>query len=656
MASSSKIKGITIEIGGNTTKLENALKDVNKVIYGTNNELKELNRALKLDPKNTELLAQKQELLKSNIEATTNKLKTLKSAQEQMGSYSKLTDAQKESYRALSVEISKSETALKGMQKELKATGSINLSGLVNGLKNVGEIAGQVLKKVTQVATTVGTALTAVVSAGVKSYADLEQNIGGVETLFGKSANKVIKNAEQAYKTAGVSANEYMQGVTSFSASLLQSLGGDTEKAADIADMAFRDMADNANKFGTSMDSIQSAYQGFAKGQYQLLDNLKLGYGGTKTEMQRLLKDAQKFSGVKYDINNLNDVYEAIHVIQQEMGVTGTTAKESSETISGSVGSMKAALSNFLNGSGSPEDLADSMITAFNNIAKTVQKIAPKILNGIVDIAKKILPTIIKVLNDNLPMLMTAALQLMQDLLDTISQNTQPLIDMINSLVNNIVTFITNNLPTIFKIGLDILLSLINGISQNLDKIIPAITECILTMVQTLVDNIDLVIEAGFKLIVGLAKGLVLAIPKIIEKIPEIIKSLATGFAKLAADIVSIGKEILDWLIDGLLTIGTKLADAAKQIWEEFKKSLQRYFGGLGSYVSDLIKGKTTAEIPLTVGGEFNNNPTGTSKTSNNQVTLEIGTFVNNTSSDINTIAEDIGYLVRNAAFGKGGR
>ena len=392
---SSKIKGITIEIGGNTTKLENALKDVNKVIYTTNNELKDLNKALKLDPKNTELMAQKQEVLKTNIEATTNKLKSLKSAQEQMGSYAKLTDSQKESYRALSVEIAKSESALKGMQKELKETSSINLSGLVNGLKNVGEVAGQVLLKVTQIASTVGAALGALVTAGVKSYADLEQSIGGVETLFGDNADKVIKNAEKAYKTAGISANEYMQTVTSFSASLLQSLGGDTEKAADVADMALRDMADNANKFGTDMSSIQNAYQGFAKQNYTMLDNLKLGYGGTKKEMERLLKDAQKFSGVKYDINNLNDVYEAIHVIQEEMGVTGTTAQEASETIAGSVASMKAAYSNFLNGSGSPEDLADSMITAFNNIAKSVEKLAPKILNGIVDVAKKILPTVI---------------------------------------------------------------------------------------------------------------------------------------------------------------------------------------------------------------------------------------------------------------------
>ena len=271
------IKGITIEIGGNTTKLESALKNVNKVVYSTNSELRQLNQALKLDPKNTELLAQKQDVLKKNIAATTERLNTLKTAQSQMGSYASLTEAQKEQYRALSVEIAKGESALKNMNKELKSTGGIDLSGLKGALSKIGEVALDVAKKMAQVTAAAAGALAGLVTAGVKSYADLEQNLGGVETLFGDSANKVVENAKNAYKTAGVSANEYMAGVTSFSASLLQSLGGDTAKAADVADMAFRDMSDNANKFGTDMGSIQNAYQGFAKQNYTMLDNLKLG-------------------------------------------------------------------------------------------------------------------------------------------------------------------------------------------------------------------------------------------------------------------------------------------------------------------------------------------------------------------------------------------
>ena len=653
---SSKIKGITIEINGNTTKLENALKDVNKVVYSTNNELKELNKALKLDPKNTELMAQKQELLKKNIEATTNKLNSLKTAQQQMGNYSKLTDAQKESYRALSIEISKSETALKGMQKELKATSSINLSGLVTGLKNVGVIAGQVLGTVTKVASTVGAALTAVVGAGVKSYAELEQNIGGVETLFGKDAEKVIKNAEQAYKTAGVSASEYMEGVTSFSASLLQSLGGDTAKAADIADMAFRDMSDNANKFGTDMSSIQSAYQGFAKQNYTMLDNLKLGYGGTKTEMQRLLKDAQKFSGIKYDINNLNDVYAAIHVIQEEMGVTGTTAKESSETIAGSVKSMKSAFGNFLNGTGSPKSLADSMLTAFNNIAKNVKTLAPKILDGIVDVVNEVLPSIIEMLSDNLPTLIDAALSLMQNLLNSIANNVQPIMQMVKTVVKNIVKFITSNLPTIVKAGLDILLSLIDGISENLDEIIPAVVDCILTITTTLLENIDKIIEAGFNLILGLAKGLVQAIPKLVEKIPDIIQALVDGFKKLAVKIFELGEQILDWLIEGIVNIGVKLALAAKKIWEEFKTQIKRYFGNMGSFFSSGLIDKNADDFNLGSSTEESSKASAAVSKPSGAVTINIENFNNSSSSSVQSFAQELEFYRKNYALAKGGK
>ena len=188
----------------------------------------------------------------------------------------------------------------------------------------------------------IGKALASSISEG----AALQQSIGGIETLFKESAEKVKQNAQMAYKTAGMSANEYMEQTTSFAASLLQSLGNDTAKAADMADMAMTDMSDNANKMGTDMEMIQNAYQGFAKQNYTMLDNLKLGYGGTKEEMQRLLKDAQKITGVKYDIKNLSDVYSAIHVIQGELDITGTTAKEASSTISGSFAAVKASLKN----------------------------------------------------------------------------------------------------------------------------------------------------------------------------------------------------------------------------------------------------------------------------------------------------------------------
>ena len=231
--------------------------------------------------------------------------------------------------------------------------GRVSLDGVdraekeLNNFTDTGERTSSRLSKFGDVAKTIGKGVLvgtgAVVAAGIglvkqvsDSYGQLQQSIGGIETLFGESAQKVINNANNAYKTAGMSANDYMQQVTSFSASLLQSLGGDTEKAANSADMAIRDMSDNANKMGTSMEMITNAYQGFSKQNYTMLDNLKLGYGGTKTEMERLLADAEKIGGIKYDISSLDDVYQAIHVIQGELGITGTTALEAGETIEGS--------------------------------------------------------------------------------------------------------------------------------------------------------------------------------------------------------------------------------------------------------------------------------------------------------------------------------
>ena len=609
---SKNIKGITIKIGGDTTELSKALKDVNGIVAKSNSELKSLNQALKLDPKNTELLSQKQEVLKNNIKATTERLNTLKEAQRQMGSYNSLTDEQKESYRALSVEISKSESALKGMNKELKQTGGINLEGLKNGLKKTGEVAADVAKKMLQVTTAVAAALSAVVVAGVKSYAEMEQNLGGVETLFGDSADKVVENAKNAWKTAGVSANEYMQGVTSFSASLLQSLGGDTAKAADVADMAFRDMSDNANKFGTDMSSIQNAYQGFAKQNYTMLDNLKLGYGGTKTEMERLLADAEKFSGVHYDINNLSDVYNAIHVVQEEMGVTGTTAQEAEKTISGSVASMKAAFDNFLNGSGSPEDLAKAVTNVLSNIGNAISKLAPNILNGIVQLINTLLPQVVKLLTDLIPQLLTAITGMIDSLLEMLRNNTDGIAETISSLIDNVVTFITENLPKIIEAALLIIQALALGIAQSIPEMIPSIIECIITIVETLLDHLDEIIEAALEIIIALAEGLIEALPKLIEKLPEIIIKIVETLTKpeMLAKIVEAALRLIIALAGGLITALPQLLAAVPRLivglftsfvntvrntnWGEIGKNILKGicegFLKIGSYITEKVR------------------------------------------------------------------
>lgn len=579
------IKGITIDIGGNTSKLEDALKNVNKVVYSTNSELKQLNQALRLDPKNTELLSQKQDVLKNNIKATTDRLNALKEAQRQMGSYSSLTEEQKEKYRALSVEITKGESALKKMNSELKSTSSIDFSKVKDGLSKVGDVALNVSKKLATVTAGISGALAGVVGAGVKSYADLEQNLGGVETLFKDSSDKVVENAKNAYKTAGVSANEYMQGVTSFSASLLQSLGGDTSKAADVADMAFRDMSDNANKFGTDMSSIQMAYQGFAKGQYMLLDNLKLGYGGTKTEMQRLLSDAEKLTGVKYDINNLSDVYNAIHAIQENLGVTGTTAQEAEKTISGSINSMKASFDNFLNGSGSAEDLAESVTNVLSNVSDAIVKLAPNILSGIVTLIEKLLPQVAKILVDLVPQLLDAVSNMIDSLLNMVTQDMSGLQETLTLLVNKIVEFFTTNLPKVIELGLQLIIALAKGIAESLPTLIPQIIQCVLKIVEVLVDNLDLIIDAGIQLVIGLVEGLTDpdTIEMLMEKIPIIIIKIVDAIIQSLPKMLEAGGQVILAFGQGIMTCYGKIGEWMNQIINAITDKL----GNLGSMALD---------------------------------------------------------------------
>lgn len=279
--------------------------------------------------------------------------------------------------------------------KQIRALGTetSNAESKAEGFKNVwGKLKGAIA------AAGLGIAVKNFTSSIVDAYAEFQQLEGGVKKLFGNSSKEIMKNAQQAYKTAGISANKYMEQATSFSAALIQSLNGDTRKAAKITDMAIKDMSDNANTFGTDMQSIQNAYQGFAKQNYTMLDNLKLGYGGTKQEMERLLRDAEKISGVKYDINNLSDVYEAIHIIQEETGITGTTAKEAAKTVDGAVNSMKAAWENWLTAIGSGDNVEQSTQEMMDAVKNVVKNVAPVIA----DIAKSMFDGVATAIGDEL--------------------------------------------------------------------------------------------------------------------------------------------------------------------------------------------------------------------------------------------------------------
>lgn len=672
---SKKLQGITIEINGNTSKLNESLKNVNGTIYKANNELKQLNSALKLDPKNTQLLAEKQDVLKKNIQASRDKLHQLITAQQQLGKYQNLTEEQKEKYRELSVAITSSKKAVESMNNELKKTSSIDLSKIGSTLKTVGNVASEVMKKVAAVTTAVSGALTAVVGMGVKSYASYEQNIGGVETLFKDSADKVLENAQNAYKTSGLSANDYMETVTSFSASLLQSLGGDTEKAANVADMALVDMADNANKFGTDMSSIQNAYQGFAKQNYTMLDNLKLGYGGTKSEMERLLADAQKLTGVKYDINNLSDVYNAIHAIQVNLDVTGTTAKEAKTTISGSAASMKSAFDNFLNGSGSPEALASTITVFVGNITNAITKLAPNILNGIVTVINQLIPQVGQLLINLVPMLWDTLNELLTSTLNLISENVDPLVNTVLDLVTSFINFILDNLPRIIEVGLQIVLALATGITDRIDDIIPAVISVILKIVEIIVDNVDLIIEATLKLMIGISKGIVQSIPEILTKIViltvKIIKALLDLLSP--SNIWDVGKQIVKGIWEGI-----------NNGFDWFKKKIKGWVGNVMSFIKNLFGIHSPSrvmrdEVGLQIGRGVANgitksvsdvqnamsylsgkvqtsfNPVINPTTNTNPFILQIDKFVNNREQDVQGLAEEMEFYRRQAALAKGG-
>lgn len=391
------------------------------------------------------------------------------------------------------------------------------------------------------------TGIAALTKNALNNYAEYEQLVGGVDTLFKDSSAKVQEYAANAYKTAGLSANEYMDTVTSFSASLLQSLGGDTAAAADMANVAITDMSDNANKMGTDMASIQNAYQGFAKQNYTMLDNLKLGYGGTKEEMERLLADASKLSGKDFLWGEdgmgygYAEIVEAIHVVQTEMGITGTTAKEASTTIQGSVSSMKSAWGNLLVGIADDnadfktltEQFVDSLVTVGENIIPRINVILGGISQLVTSASTTIIPMVITTITDNLPALLQSAV----------------------ALVGALGQGIIDSLPAITQAAIDILFFLANGLIENLPTLIDGIVQVTLTIVQMLTspDFLTQLIETAILLIMTLANGLIDAIPQLIAAVPLIIGNLLAAIIVELPNIIQMGIDLLFALIDGII-------------------------------------------------------------------------------------------------------
>lgn len=551
------------------------------------------------------------------------------------------------------------EPTFKGVQekisKELGGGDAGEKSGKEQGSKfgqGFASVIGTTAKVVAGAVAAGATAVGGVIKESTANFAEYEQLVGGVETLFGRTAEEtealrqsmkdsglsarqvteelanmsdgadiVMQNAARAYATAGMSANEYMETVTSFSASLLQSLGGDTMKAANTADMAIADMSDNANKMGSSMESIQNAYQGFAKQNYTMLDNLKLGYGGTKTEMERLLADASKLSGIKYDISSLDDVYNAIHVIQENMGITGTTAKEASTTIQGSLASLQASWANVLTGMGDKNsDLGALIGTLVENAETFIGNLLPVIeqaLTGVSTLISELAPVIAEkipgLLQSVLPMLLTSGVQIIQTLGQGILDSIPVLMPTITDLIVQLGTMLVEMLPQLIEVGMQVILQLALGIAQALPELIPTIVDVVLTITQYLIDNIDLLIDAAIQLMIGLTVGLVQAIPLLIEKVPVIISSLLTAFSQAIPKLVEAGKQIINVIKDAIGTYGPILLakgqalindlkakimekvkafmDVGKNIVEGIKKGISDAWEGLKSWFSSKVQG-----------------------------------------------------------------
>lgn len=515
--------------------------------------------------------------------------------------------------------------------------------------KVLGKIGSAVNTAVKASAAAVGAASAGVAALGtacINAYADYEQLVGGVETLFKDSADTIQTFADNAYKTAGLSANEYMETVTSFSASLLQSLDGDTEKAAAAADLAITDMADNANKMGTAMESIQNAYQGFAKQNYTMLDNLKLGYGGTKEEMQRLLADAEKLSGVKYDLSSYADIVEAIHVIQTEMGITGTTAKEASTTIQGSVASMKAAWANLMVGMADDTQNFDMLLSNFiESIGTVADNLLPRIgivIEGMGKLVAGLAPEIASALptltNELLPNLVELGVQSISALVQGIQENGDSLAAGALSIVGTLAEGIAELLPMVADTAASLAVSLADGLTESLPNIIPIAIETISTLVENLTENANTVIDAGIQIILALGEGLIAALPQLIETVPQIvinianvindnapklvdtalylITRLAVGLVQAIPTLVvnipkiieaivaafmafqwlNLGKQLIDGVANGVKKAGESMATAAKNAFSKFKAKITgsevaTELKNIGKYIIDGIVG-----------------------------------------------------------------
>lgn len=528
-------------------------------------------------------------------------------------------------------------------------------------VNKTGEIASKVGKAAIIGATAAATAIGTITKFVIQHYAEYEQLVGGVETLFGaqglslkkyaqsigqtveqargkydqliQAQTEVMNNAKVAYKTAGMSANDYMNTITSFAAALKQSTANETE-AAKVANQTVIDMADNVNKMGTNMEDIQNAYQGFSKQNYVMLDNLKIGYGGTKSEMERLLQDAEKLTGVHYDINNLSDVYNAIHEIQKNLGITGTTAKEAMKTIDGAMKMTKASWDNLLTGLADPKQAVGPLISEFAKslgiLAKNVTPKIKEVFNALPNALIQITPQLMNMIIDLAPSLILAAINLVAGLVGALPGVIAPIFSQLSSLIGSgmidkIGQSISSNMPTLMSKGLDMLLQfsqavltylpvlvgmgmklifyLVQGLMSALPTLISKVPTIIANLADAFSNSAQTIFAWGVKIIDEIIKGLVMSIPSLIANIPKIIYAIFAVWN--AINWWNLGKGLINGIKNGITSMEGSLTSTAKNLFESLKNNVSNIFNNIKKVIESPIFGAKTKVLAII--GELQN-------------------------------------------------
>ncbi len=624
----SKSFGGTVKLTGES-EYQKALRGITDNLKVLNSEMKVVTSQYDKNDNSSQKLKATSEVLNKKIEEQKSKINVLKSALAQAEAE---TGKNSDTTKKWQMQLNNAEAELNDMNKELKdqhgnldkssekalklgdiIKGNLISEGIIAGIKGLGKAIGAV-----------GSAFINVGKQAIQSYAQYEQLVGGVDTLFGESSKKVQEYASNAYKTSGMSANQYMETVTSFSASLISSLDGDTAKASEVANRAIIDMSDNANKMGTDISMIQNAYQGFAKQNYTMLDNLKLGYGGTKAEMERLISEASQMTDVQKELGitvadgdmSFANIANAISVVQKNMGLMGTTASEASGTISGSTGSMQSAWQNLVTGiaddNANFEVLVDNLVTSIvgkdgeggfiNNILPRIQTALDGIVTMVVSLTDTLLPQIVVIgtdlilnlvssINDNLPALLASASTILDTLINGILSVLPSLIPIAVSIIETLVRSILENLPLILEMGIQAIVSLGQGIASMLPTLIPLAIDAILNLVETLLDNIDLIIDTGISLIMALTDGLLNALPSLIDKMPVIIDKLVSAISNNLPKLIQMGIELTVKLAVGLIKAIPQLIAKIPQIISSIVNGFKNYRSNMGDVGKDLIEG-----------------------------------------------------------------